>query len=108
MLIGLVMLVGGFIVQGERGAVMIVTGLALGSLGGLELSIREHFGGFRSHTLLLSGAASVAVLIALAYLGSGTIPTWVALAAAVIVFTSSAWALTGVFRRRTGRAFKLR
>ena len=36
---------------------LIGTGLALGSLAGLELSIREHFAGYRSHTLLLAGAA---------------------------------------------------
>ena len=36
---------------------MIAVGLALGALAGMELSIREHFAGYRSHTLLLSGAA---------------------------------------------------
>lgn len=35
-------------------------GLALGSLGGLELSVREHFAGYRSHTTLLAGVVFVA------------------------------------------------
>jgi uncharacterized integral membrane protein len=34
-------------------------GVALAGLGGLEVSIREHFAGYRSHTTLLAGAAFV-------------------------------------------------
>ena len=40
---------------------MIGTGLVLGSLAGLELSAREHFAGYRSHTLLLAGAVGMLV-----------------------------------------------
>ena len=106
-LVALVMLVVGFVVQGGQGAVTIAVGLALGALAGLELSIREHLAGYRSHTLLLSGAAGVAVLAVLAYL----VPSvWLpaALAAAVAAFALAAWFLTGVFRRRSGQAFKVR
>ena len=63
-LVALVMLVAGFFVEGSRGTALLVTGLALGSLAGLELSIREHFAGYRSHTTLLAGAAGVATLSA--------------------------------------------
>src|SRR3954466_7861023 len=59
-LLALILIVVGFIVRGERGGTMIVGGFALGSLAGLELSIREHFGGFRSHTTLLAPAAGFA------------------------------------------------
>src|SRR5262245_53415479 len=55
-LVALVLLVLGFFVPPPRGAVMLGAGLALGSLAGLELSIREHFAGYKSHTMLLSGA----------------------------------------------------
>jgi uncharacterized membrane protein YhiD involved in acid resistance len=106
-LVAIVMLIGGFVVQGDRGAVMIGVGLVLGALAGIELSIREHFAGYRSHTLLLSGAAAVAVLASLAYL----VPSlWLpaALATASAVFALTAWALTGVFRRRSGLPFKVR
>jgi hypothetical protein len=37
----------------------IAVGVALAGLGGLEVSVREHFAGFRSHTTLLAGAAFV-------------------------------------------------
>src|SRR3954454_5773310 len=47
--------VAGLIVRGDRGGVMVVCALVLGSLAGLELSIREHLAGFRSHTTLLAG-----------------------------------------------------
>jgi hypothetical protein len=106
-LVALVLLVSGFILRGERGAAMIAVGLALGALGGLELSIREHLAGYRSHTLLLSGAVAVAVLAVLAYL----VPSvWLpaALAAAAAVFALAASLLTGVFRRRSGQSFKVR
>jgi len=37
----------------------IGVGIALAGLGGLEVAIREHFAGYRSHTTLLAGAAFV-------------------------------------------------
>ncbi len=70
------MLVGGVVVRGRQGAVMIAVGLVLGALAGIELSIREHFAGYRSHTLLLSGAAGVAVLVALASLVPALASGW--------------------------------
>src|SRR4051812_2015490 len=54
-LIALILLVASFFVGGSRRGPMLLGGLALGSLAGLELSIREHFGGFRSHSALLAG-----------------------------------------------------
>lgn len=36
-------------------------GVALAGLGGLEVAIREHFAGWRSHTTLLAGFAFVLV-----------------------------------------------
>ena len=44
---------------------MIAVGLGLASLAGLELSIREHYAAYRSHTLLLSAAVGVPVFGAL-------------------------------------------
>jgi hypothetical protein len=106
-LAGIILLVAGFIVHGSTGVLMIATGAVLCSIAGLELSIREHFGGYRSHTFLLSGAVAVAVLAALAFL----VPSvWfpVALGIAVAAFAGTAVMLTRVFQRRSGRTFKLR
>ena len=56
-LIGIVMVILGlvFLAGGSgRGPIFVVVGLGLASIGGLELAVREHFAGFRSHTLILS------------------------------------------------------
>jgi hypothetical protein len=106
-LVGLVMLVGGFIVQGSRGVLMIGTGAVLCSLAGLELAIREHFAGYRSHSFLLAGAVGVAALATLSYFASGLSPM-LRLAAAGGAFAVVAWFLVRAFRRRSGLAFKLR
>lgn len=101
-LVGIVLLVGGFFIEPPRGPVMIGAGLVLGSLAGLELSAREHFAGYRSHTLLLGGAAGVAVLaglLALTELNPG-----ICAGASVAVFGLCAWLLAGAFRKRSGGA----
>ena len=61
MFVGVVLLIAGFFVAPPQGFVMVAVGLVLGSLAGLELTIREHFAGYRSHTLLLSAAVGVPV-----------------------------------------------
>ena len=62
-LAGIVMLIlGFFVVGGSRGPILIAAGLALGSIGGLELSIREHFAGYNSHTAVLAGVPALIVL----------------------------------------------
>jgi hypothetical protein len=106
-LAGIVLLVADFIVNGSKGTVMIAAGAVLCSIAGLELSIREHFGGYRSHTFLLSGAVGVGTLAALAF---GIPALWlpIALVIALAAFAASAWMLTRAFQRRTGRTFKLR
>jgi hypothetical protein len=108
-LVGIVLLVLGFlVVKGDQGAVMVVVGIVLGSLAGLELSIREHFAGYRSHTLLLSGVAGALVLAALFYLAPEDVPVVVRLAVAGVVFAGSVRILSLLFQRRAGVLYKLR
>ena len=71
----------------------------LASLAGLELTIREHFAGFRSHSSLLAGAVAGAA-IAAAYWASGN--RVVALAVAVVVFAAAFWLFRQAFMRRSG------
>jgi len=97
-----VLLFAGFFVEPPRGPVMIGAGLVLGSLAGLELSAREHFAGYRSHTLLLAGAAGVAVLAG--SLALTKINPLICVAAAAAVLGLSAWRLAGAFRKRSGGA----
>jgi hypothetical protein len=108
-LVAMLLLVGGFIVSGSQGAVMIGTGLALGSLAGLEVAIREHFAGYSSHTMLLAGMAGVIVLAALFFLGPSGLPPVARIAVAGAVFALVAWGLIVAFRRRSGgQAFRVR
>lgn len=100
-LLALVIGILGFTTGGNRGRVELVTAAALGSLSGLEISIREHFGGFRSHSMVLAGALAV-VISALVGFAVPASPRWAVLIVAVGVFAGGAWALHGVFRRRTG------
>ena len=101
------MLIAGFFIPPPQGFVMIAVGLGLGSLAGLELSIREHYAGYRSHTLLLSAAVGVPVFGAL-FLATKLSPA-ICLAAAAVAFGGAAWLFAGTFRRRSGGAlYRLR
>jgi hypothetical protein len=61
-LAGIVLLILGLINFDDRqGKTMVLVGLALGSLGGLDTAAREHFAGYRSHTTVLAGVPAVAV-----------------------------------------------
>src|SRR5262245_21433605 len=102
--VALVLLIGGFFVPPPRGAVMLGAGLALGSLAGLELAIREHFAGYRSHTLLLAGAIGVAVVAALYFLGPASITVGMAVIAGAVCFALAAWGFAVAFRNRSGGA----
>jgi hypothetical protein len=106
-LLALVLLIAGFAVRGHRGTVMIAAGLVLGTLAGLELSIREHFTGYRSHTALLAGAIALAVLVVLSLLVPA-IPVIVRVVLALAVFVLAARVLVRAFQRRSGLSFKFR
>jgi hypothetical protein len=98
-LIGLVLLVWGLIrVDDDGGRVMLVCGMALASLGGLDTALREHFGGYASHAFLL--AALPAVLVA-GVLFFARAP-WLAIPlAGAVVFTGAYVASRRAFRRRS-------
>jgi hypothetical protein len=97
-LIGLVLLVWGLIRGDAAGRVLLVCGMALASLGGLETALREHFGGYASHALLL--AALPAVLTAGVLFFAGAPWPLITLAAALVL--GAAWpVLRRAHRRRS-------
>jgi hypothetical protein len=75
-------------------------GVVLGALGGLEVSVREHFAGYRSHTTLLAGAAFVLVVGGLFYL-AGLILA-VCLGAGAIAFAAAFVTLRRAFQKASG------
>ncbi|MGI8802245.1 MAG: hypothetical protein ACR2KV_08740, partial [Solirubrobacteraceae bacterium] len=60
-LIAIGLVVAGFLTRGPRGPILLGCGLGLATLATLELTIREHLAGYRSHATLLAGAGAVAV-----------------------------------------------
>src|SRR5688500_18242580 len=62
--VSIVLIIASFIVRGDQGVVMFAAGLLLGTLAGLEVSIREHFAGFRSHSTLLAGFLAILAITA--------------------------------------------
>jgi CHASE2 domain-containing sensor protein len=81
-----------------RGRAMIVAGLALGSLGGLDTAAREHFAGFKSHTLVLAGVPTVVVAGVLYFLQAPWIAVVIAAAATLAVSCRLLWR---AYERRT-------
>jgi hypothetical protein len=94
---GIVMLAIGLI---GRHPTALGVGVVLGGLGGLEVAIREHFAGYRSHTTLLAGAAFVLVVGGLFYL-AGLILA-VCLAVGAVVFSAAFAALRRAFQKASG------
>lgn len=96
-LAGIVTLVVGF---ADQDPTLIGVGAVLGALGGLEVSVREHFAGYRSHTTLLAGFAFVVVTGVLFYLAELILA--IALAAGAVVFAAAFVALRRAFRKASG------
>jgi predicted ABC-type sugar transport system permease subunit len=82
-------------------------GAGLASLAGLELTLREHYSGYRSHTAMLSAGIAVPVFSAL--LLATKLPTVICVAGALLAFGGAAWLFASAFRRRSGGAlYRLR
>jgi hypothetical protein len=96
-LIGIICIgVGFFSRDSPMGRTVLALGFVLGALGGLDTAAREHFSGYRSHTLVLAGfpAVAAAVLSALAGVPNVVIPILL-----VGVFMATFVALRGVWER---------
>jgi hypothetical protein len=96
-LAGIVMLIVGF---AGSSMTALGVGVVLGAIGGLEVSVREHFAGYRSHTTLLAGAVFVAVTGGLFYLGGQVLA--ICLGAGAAAFLVAFLALRRAFRRASG------
>jgi hypothetical protein len=97
-LLGIVLMVAGVItgLGGDRGKLLLVFGMAMGSLGGLDTAAREHFAGWASHTTALAGVPAVAVA---AVLFVAHAPRLAVAAALVVVFVAAAVVLDRAWRR---------
>lgn len=105
-LIALVIGAIGLLLGGRQGLTMVLVAAGLGSLAGLELAIREHLAGYRSHTTLLAALAAAAVMTALILLvpGTGVLLYVVRIALTLAVFAFVFYRLRQLFKKRSGGA----
>src|SRR3954463_5593530 len=99
-LVAMVLIVLGFLSDGPRRGALLACGVALASLPGLDIAIREHVAGFRSHSALLAGAAAVLVAVPLFFLTG--LPQIVLLAVGVAVYTLAFVGLRRAFQAENG------
>jgi uncharacterized integral membrane protein len=78
----------------------IGVGVVLAGLGGLEVSAREHFAGYRSHTTLLAGVVFVLITGGLFYLAGLILAICLAVGAAA--FAATFYALRRAFQKASG------
>jgi hypothetical protein len=102
--IGLVMLIVGLFLPPSRGKLVVAVGLVLASLAGLEVAVREHLTGYRSHTSLLAGGTGVAAIAIVLAVGRQNLPIWVAMLIGLAAGGLAAFGLLRAFRRRSGGA----
>jgi hypothetical protein len=75
-------------------------GVALAGLGGMEVAVREHFAGYRSHTTLLAGTVFVFTVGGLFYLANQVLA--VALAVGAVAFAIAFYLARRAFQRASG------
>jgi uncharacterized membrane protein YccC len=98
-LAGIVLLVLGLLsFDSERGKAMLVSGMLLGSLGGLDTALREHFSGYRSHAMVLAGLPAVGFAAILFFAGA---PWPVVAIVPVAAFAAALPLLLRAYRRRS-------
>jgi hypothetical protein len=99
-LAGIVLLVLGIIsYDTDRGKALLVSGMLLGSLGGLDTALREHFSGFRSHAMILAALPAVGIAAILFFAGAA----WPLVSLApVVAFAAALPLLLRAYRRRAG------
>ena len=98
-LASLILVIVGFIVWGHTGHILLGVGAVLGALATLEFTIREHVGGYRSHSTLLAGFLAVAIGLVTFFLG---LPRIVTIVLAAAIFAAAFFGLRELFRRTSG------
>ncbi len=96
-LAGIVSLIYGIAAQQPTA---IGLGVALAGLGGMEIAIREHFAGYRSHTTLLAGAVFVFTVGGVYYLAHQILA--VSLAIGAVAFLVAFYLARRAFQRASG------
>ncbi|MCB0831300.1 MAG: hypothetical protein KDB54_04740 [Solirubrobacterales bacterium] len=103
-LAGLVLIIIGVI---RTDPVLMTMGVGVAAVGGLELVLREHFTGFRSHTTLLGGIVFVAAVWISFYVAH--VVLWACLAIGAALALPALWFFRKRFEKASGGlTYKLR
>jgi hypothetical protein len=103
-LAGLVCLGVAFAAGGSRRGTLLALGFVLVAVAALEVALREHLAGYRSHSALLALAGAMALVVPVALLTH--MPRALAGALVVGLFAVGFAALRALFRRRSGFGFR--
>jgi hypothetical protein len=98
-LLSIIMLGLGFLSGGDRRGVLLGGGFVLVTLSAGELSVREHFAGYRSHSSLLAGICAIVAAIPVWLL---PVPQGVVLLVGAVVFVLALTGFRRAFMRRSG------
>ena len=83
----------------QHGGPALIAGIAVCTLGVLEITGREHFSGYRSHTILLAAMPAVAAEIAFVAIFGEPSPRLLLLAVIVPIYAVLFWLLRMAFMR---------
>jgi hypothetical protein len=98
-LLSIVLIGLGFFAHGTTRGILLGGGFLLVTLAAGELSVREHFAGYRSHSSLLAGLC--AVLAAIPF-WLAAVPQVLVLVVGVLVFVGALLGFRRAFMRRSG------
>lgn len=103
------LILAGLVVAGiglfSKSGGLVLGGLALLVVSSLELAVREHLAGYRSHTSLISAVIAMLVALGLGLLLNALdvgLPQWPLVVVAVLVFAGMFRRLQRLFRARSG------
>jgi hypothetical protein len=102
--VGIVLFLAGFASGGAHGAWLLTIGVVMLAVVVAELCLREHFGGFRSHSLLLGLLPVTVVHMGIVLLVSSDWRGPLVLAVDLAAAGGLAWWLQGRFRAAQERA----
>ncbi|MFM8561448.1 MAG: hypothetical protein ACKOQ0_03710 [Solirubrobacterales bacterium] len=97
---GAVLMVVGLVGGGSSRGLLLGFGFALVFLATIEMALREHLAGYRSHSALIAGCAAAVALGAAALLAG--LPRIALAAVAAVVFVAVFVMMRSIFKSRAG------
>lgn len=97
---GAVLMAAGLLGGGPSRGLLLGFGFALVFLATIEMALREHLAGYRSHSVLVAGCAAALALAVAAFLAG--LPRIALAAVAIVVFAAVFLVMRSIFKSRAG------